>query len=71
MNCKTKFDIYNMQVIEYEGEALKPNRDLLYGGEEIREDLGKKEREETSIDVTTAGKWTTQKEIIGVVLEAS
>ena len=60
-----------MQAIEYDGEAPKPNRDLMYGGEEFREDLGKEEREEITTDDTTAGKWTTQKEKIGAELGAS
>ena len=60
-----------MQAIEPEGEAPKSNRDLMYGGEKIREEQGKKEPEGNSIDDTTAEKWTTQKEIIGAVLGAS
>ncbi len=51
-----------MQAIESEGEAPKSNRDLMYGGKELREDPGNKEQKEILIEDTTVDKWTIQKE---------
>ena len=59
MNCKTKFDTHNTQAIEYEGEAPKSNSDLIFGGRELREDPGNKEKEEKNLIEDTADNWVT------------